>query len=179
MGCPGSEVQILSCRPNSPEKQPKRLLFSFLPAGHMKMKPMQIVPLSEQAFAVLEVMKPISQHRSHVFPGYRSPQEPMNSQTANMALKRDRAGRWYCFLHSPTLPVRDGNRECSRKNDQPLSAYDLLRYCRSFPVGYCIRLQWQLAGNAGCSRYTSSCSFSHDHFPFKQLTLADFQGPAR
>ena len=52
------------------------------------MKRMHIVPLSEQALAVLEVMKPISQHTPHVFPGYRNPLEPMNSQTANMALKR-------------------------------------------------------------------------------------------
>lgn len=49
---------------------------------------MHIVPLSEQALAVLQVMKPISQHRPQVFPGYRNPLEPMNSQTANMALKR-------------------------------------------------------------------------------------------
>ena len=33
-------------------------------------------------------MKPISKHRDYVFPGYRNPLEPMNSQTANMALKR-------------------------------------------------------------------------------------------
>lgn len=59
-----------------------------IPAGRMKMKRMHIVPLSEQALAVLEVMKPISQHRPHVFPGYCNPLEPMNSQTANMALKR-------------------------------------------------------------------------------------------
>lgn len=59
-----------------------------IPAGRMKMKRMHIVPLSEQALAVLEVMKPISKHRPHVFPGYRNPLEPMNSQTANMALKR-------------------------------------------------------------------------------------------
>ncbi|WP_168395097.1 tyrosine-type recombinase/integrase [Erwinia amylovora] len=52
------------------------------------MKRMHIVPLSEQVLAVPEVMKPISQHRPHVFPGYRNPLEPMNSQTANMALKR-------------------------------------------------------------------------------------------
>ncbi|WP_168400443.1 tyrosine-type recombinase/integrase [Erwinia amylovora] len=52
------------------------------------MKRMHIVPLSEQILAVPEVMKPISQHRPHVFPGHRNPLEPMNSQTANMALKR-------------------------------------------------------------------------------------------
>ncbi len=59
-----------------------------IPAGRMKMKRVHIVPLSEQALAVLEVMKPISQHRPHVFPGYRNPLEPMNSQTVNIALKR-------------------------------------------------------------------------------------------
>ncbi|HHR4013760.1 TPA: integrase domain-containing protein [Salmonella enterica] len=59
-----------------------------IPAGRMKMKREHIVPLSEQALAILEVMKPISNHRDYVFPGYRNPLEPMNSQTANMALKR-------------------------------------------------------------------------------------------
>ena len=54
----------------------------------MKIKRMQIVSLSEQALVVLEVMKPINKHRPHIFPGYRNPLEPMNSQTANMALKR-------------------------------------------------------------------------------------------
>ncbi len=59
-----------------------------IPAGRMKMKREHIVPLSEQALAILEVMKPISKHRDYVFHGYRNPLEPMNSQTANMALKR-------------------------------------------------------------------------------------------
>ncbi|WP_312650852.1 tyrosine-type recombinase/integrase, partial [Escherichia coli] len=59
-----------------------------IPAGRMKMKREHIVPLSEQALSILEVMKPISKHRDYVFPGYRNPLEPMNSQTANMALKR-------------------------------------------------------------------------------------------
>jgi len=59
-----------------------------IPAGRMKMKREHIVPLSKEALAILEVMRPISQHRDHVFPGYRNPREPMNSQTANMALKR-------------------------------------------------------------------------------------------
>ncbi|WP_210531245.1 tyrosine-type recombinase/integrase, partial [Pantoea ananatis] len=59
-----------------------------IPAGRMKMKREHVIPLSEQALGVLDVMKPISQHRDFVFPGYRNPLEPMNSQTANMALKR-------------------------------------------------------------------------------------------
>lgn len=57
-----------------------------IPAGRMKMKREHIVPLSAQALAILEMMKPISQHRDYVFPGYRNPLEPMNSQTANVSL---------------------------------------------------------------------------------------------
>lgn len=33
-------------------------------------------------------MKPISAHREHVFPSRNDPKRPMNSQTANAALKR-------------------------------------------------------------------------------------------
>ena len=34
------------------------------------------------------MMKPISMHREHVFPSRNDPKQPMNSQTANAALKR-------------------------------------------------------------------------------------------
>jgi integrase len=47
-----------------------------------------IVPLSEQCLRLLEIMRPISGHRNHVFPGQRSPSNPMNSQSANMVIKR-------------------------------------------------------------------------------------------
>ena len=46
------------------------------------------VPLSPQALALLEYMKPISGHREHVFPADRNPKQHTNSQTVNMALKR-------------------------------------------------------------------------------------------
>ncbi len=59
-----------------------------IPAGRMKMKREHIIPLSPQALRLLEVMRPISQHREYVFPSNRHPLEPMSSQTANMALKR-------------------------------------------------------------------------------------------
>jgi len=59
-----------------------------LPAERMKAKREHIVPLSSQALSILEVMKPISAHREHVFPSRNDPKEPMNSQTANAALKR-------------------------------------------------------------------------------------------
>lgn len=54
----------------------------------MKAKRKHIDPLSPQALEVLEIMKPISHHREHVFPSRNDPKQPMNSQTANAALKR-------------------------------------------------------------------------------------------
>ncbi|MFW7804407.1 integrase domain-containing protein [Klebsiella pneumoniae] len=59
-----------------------------IPAERMKAKRERIVPLSTQALDILEVMKPISAHREHVFPSRNDPKQPMNSQTANAALKR-------------------------------------------------------------------------------------------
>ncbi len=59
-----------------------------IPAERMKAKREYIVPLSSQALEILDVMKPISAHREHVFPSRNDPKQPMNSQTANAALKR-------------------------------------------------------------------------------------------
>lgn len=59
-----------------------------IPAERMKAKREHIVPLSPQALIILEIMKPISIHRIHVFPSRNDPKMPMNSQTANAALKR-------------------------------------------------------------------------------------------
>ena len=59
-----------------------------IPAERMKAKREHIVPLSSQALNILEVMKPISSHREYIFPSRNDPKQPMNSQTANAALKR-------------------------------------------------------------------------------------------
>lgn len=59
-----------------------------IPAERMKAKREHIVPLSAQALNILEVMKPISAHREHVFPSRNAPKQQMNSQTANADLKR-------------------------------------------------------------------------------------------
>ncbi|HEY4438267.1 MAG TPA: integrase domain-containing protein [Lelliottia sp.] len=59
-----------------------------IPAERMKAKREHIVPLSSQALGILEVMKPISAHREHVFPSRNDPNQQMNSQTANAAIKR-------------------------------------------------------------------------------------------
>ncbi|KOC88274.1 integrase domain-containing protein [Winslowiella iniecta] len=59
-----------------------------IPAERMKAKREHVVPLSKQALDILEVMRPISANRQYVFPSRNNPKEPMNSQTANAALKR-------------------------------------------------------------------------------------------
>lgn len=59
-----------------------------IPAGRMKMRRDHIIPLCEQARAVLEVMKHISAHRENVFPSFKTPTLPMSSQSANAALRR-------------------------------------------------------------------------------------------
>lgn len=59
-----------------------------IPAERMKAKREHIVPLSPQALDILDVMKPISAHREHIFPSRNDPKQAMNSQTANAALKR-------------------------------------------------------------------------------------------
>lgn len=60
----------------------------LIPAARMKKNREHKVPLSPQALALLEYMKPISGHREHVFPADRNPKQHTNSQTVNMALKR-------------------------------------------------------------------------------------------
>ena len=59
-----------------------------IPAEKMKMKREHIVPLSSQALAILEQLRPISGHREYVFPSIKEPRQPMHAQTANAAIKR-------------------------------------------------------------------------------------------
>lgn len=54
----------------------------------MKAKSEHILTLSPQALEILEVMRPIYAHRTHVFPSMNDPKQSMNSQTANATLKR-------------------------------------------------------------------------------------------
>ena len=60
-----------------------------IPAEKMKMRREHTITLNKQAMALLSIMKPISGHREHIFPSLKPPfSTPMNSQTANMAIKR-------------------------------------------------------------------------------------------
>lgn len=59
-----------------------------IPAERMKKRRSHRIPLSNQALAILEIMRPISGKREHVFPSDKNPKSHCNSQTANMALRR-------------------------------------------------------------------------------------------
>lgn len=59
-----------------------------IPPERMKAKREHIVPLSSQAIELLMKLAPISRHREYIFPSRNDPKKPMNSQTANAALKR-------------------------------------------------------------------------------------------
>ncbi|SDN38688.1 Integrase [Pseudomonas arsenicoxydans] len=59
-----------------------------IPAERMKKRRIHIIPLTQQALALLEAVKPYSGPREYVFPADREPRTHCNSQTANMALKR-------------------------------------------------------------------------------------------
>lgn len=59
-----------------------------IPADRMKMRRPHVVPLSPQALAILELMRPLSSHREYIFPSSRRPRDHINPETANMAIKR-------------------------------------------------------------------------------------------
>ncbi len=59
-----------------------------IPAERMKMRDPHIVPLSKQAIAVLEELKPLTGHWEHVFPNQHKPQGQMSENTVLYALYR-------------------------------------------------------------------------------------------
>lgn len=59
-----------------------------IPAERMKGKRLHIVPLSRPAVRVLEVLRPISGHRVHLFPGERDRAAPMSANTLIYAMYR-------------------------------------------------------------------------------------------
>ncbi|MCU7839656.1 MAG: tyrosine-type recombinase/integrase [Candidatus Thiodiazotropha sp. (ex Troendleina suluensis)] len=59
-----------------------------IPADKMKMKSVHVVPLSTQAIAVLNEIKPLTGSGQYVFPSVRSLKRPMSENTVNAALRR-------------------------------------------------------------------------------------------
>lgn len=59
-----------------------------IPAEKMKMKQPHIVPLAEQAVAILKDLQPLTGSGRYVFPCHRSPKRPMSNNAVNAALRR-------------------------------------------------------------------------------------------
>jgi len=57
-------------------------------AERMKMRRGHVIPLTPQALALLEVMRPISSNSEFVFPSARPLKKHINESTVNVALKR-------------------------------------------------------------------------------------------
>ena len=66
-----------------------------IPAGKMKMREEHVVPLPTQAVAILRELQPLTGRNDlktgggrYLFPGVRTPREPMSENTINAALRR-------------------------------------------------------------------------------------------
>lgn len=59
-----------------------------IPAERMKKRKEHRIPLTNQTVAILTIMQKLSSHSIYVFSSASDPKKAMNSQTANMALKR-------------------------------------------------------------------------------------------
>ena len=59
-----------------------------IPAEKMKMGVLHIVPLSKQALAILEELKPLTGSGKYLFPSNRTASRPMSDNTVNGALRR-------------------------------------------------------------------------------------------
>lgn len=59
-----------------------------IPAAKMKMREQHIVPLSRQAIAVLDTLRPLTGGGRYLFPSERTGDRPMSENTVNGALRR-------------------------------------------------------------------------------------------
>ena len=59
-----------------------------IPAEKMKMKRIHIVPLAEQAIAILRQIQPVTGQGKYVFPSVRSRERAMSENTITAALRR-------------------------------------------------------------------------------------------
>jgi len=88
-----------------------------IPAAKMKMRAQHIVPLSEQALAILEEIKPFTGAGRYVFPGERTASRPMSENTVNAALRRlgysrdELTGHGFRSMASTLLNEQGWNRD--------------------------------------------------------------------
>jgi integrase len=83
----------------------------------MKMRQQHIVPLSTQAVAILEELKPFTGSGHYVFPGAHSKDRPMSENTVNAALRLldyshdDMTGHGFRSMASTLLNENGWNRD--------------------------------------------------------------------
>jgi len=88
-----------------------------IPAKKMKMKQKHIVPLSNQAVAVLKELHPLTGHGKYLFPSIRSGSRPMSENTVNGALRRlgytkeEMTGHGFRSMASTLLNEQGWNRD--------------------------------------------------------------------
>jgi integrase len=83
----------------------------------MKMRQVHIVPLSKQAIAILEELKPLTGSGKYLFPGERSRDRPMSNNTVNASLRRlgygkeEMTGHGFRSMASTLLNENGWNRD--------------------------------------------------------------------
>jgi integrase len=88
-----------------------------IPAARMKMREPHIVPLSRQAVAVLQDLRPLTGRSLFVFPSVRTPLRPMSDNTVNAALRRlgyakdEMTGHGFRSMASTLLNEQGWNRD--------------------------------------------------------------------
>jgi len=88
-----------------------------IPGHKMKMKEQHIVPLSRQALAVLDTLRPLTGGGRYLFPSERTGERPMSENTVNAALRRlgyskeEMTGHGFRSMASTLLNEREWNRD--------------------------------------------------------------------
>lgn len=88
-----------------------------IPATKMKMRSPHVVPLSRQALAVLEGLRPLTGIGGYLFPSERTIERPMSENTVNGALRRlgyskdEMTGHGFRSMASTLLNERGWNRD--------------------------------------------------------------------
>lgn len=111
-----------------------------IPADKMKMPSVHIVPLSKQAIAVIEALKPLTGTGKYLFPSIRTVTRPMSENTVNGALRRlgytgdEMVGHGFRSMASTILNEQGWNRDAIERQlahserDGVRAAYNYAEY---------------------------------------------------
>lgn len=111
-----------------------------IPAEKMKMGILHIVPLSKQALAILEELKPFTGSGKYLFPSNRTKERPMSDNTINGALRRlgftkdEMTGHGFRSMASTLLNEQGWNRDAIERQlahsekDGVRAAYNYAEY---------------------------------------------------